>query len=393
MKNLLFTLLFFFSLFANAQTAIDKFAAGNHAYYVTQANQEENRIIAARTYGAALLKATDPESKAFFISLLEICGDNRSVPILKSYLTNKRLCDPATRALIRINSPDAKVALLAALKTTANKVTIIAALGQLRYLGALDELTALTKAKDPLIKRTALLALANIGNGSSEPVLAAAAAKSHFNVDTTDATVAYLLYAKRLAQNWPIGPAVLSAEKLLKNSHDTHIRSAALKLLTETRSDDATMILMNAVDENDPEYRAAAFRFADKIMTSDKAERWIRKAETSTGAVKAGVITLLGNSKQTAALRIIRSSLYDKEEVVRLAAIQAVGTIGNREMVPALLNTMKTADTTAVIAIRDVLLTIRGMDVVNSITASMPLQPPFAQAALKEVLAIRNPGK
>jgi HEAT repeat protein len=153
------------------------------------------------------------------------------------------------------------------------------------------------------------------------------------------------------------------------------------------------MLLMNAVDENDLEYRAAAFRVADKIMTSDKAELWIRKAETTTGVIKAGVITLLANSKQTAAIRIIRSSLSDSEEVVKLAAIQAVGTIGSREMVVPLLNIMKTADTTAVMAIRDVLLTIRGTDVVTSIIASMAFQPPFSQAALKEVLAIRNSGK
>jgi HEAT repeat protein len=391
MKNVVFTIFFFGMLSAKAQT--DKFSLANRAYYVTQANQEENRKIVARTYGAALLKATDPETKAFYISLLQICGDSKSVPILKLYLNNKRLCDPATRALMQINSPEAKVALLAALKKTPYKVTIIAALGKLRYLGALDELTALTKAKDPLIKRTALMALASLGNENSEPVMAAAAANSHYNLDTTGATVAYLLYAQRLALNWPITPAVSSAQKLLKNSHDVHIRSAALKLLTETRSEDATMLLMNAVDENDLEYRAAAFRVADKIMTSDKAELWIRKAETTTGVIKAGVITLLANSKQTAAIRIIRNSLSDSEEVVKLAAIQAVGTIGSREMVVPLLNIMKTADTTAVTAIRDVLLTIRGTDVVTSITASMPFQPPFAQAALKEVLAIRTPGK
>jgi HEAT repeat protein len=391
MKNLLLTLFFFTILSAKAQT--DKFTLANRAYYVTQANQEENRKIAARAYGAALLKATDPETKAFFISLLQICGDSKSVPILKLYLSNKRLCDPAARALIQIKSPEAKVALLAGLKTAGSKVAVIAALGQLRYLGALDELTALTNAKDPLIKRTALLALANVGSGSSEPVMAAAAAKSHYKVDSTGATVAYLLYAQRLAQNWPPGPAVLSTGKLLKNSPDVHIRSAALKLLTEIRSDDATALLMNAVDDNDPEYRAAAFRIADKNMTSDKAMLWIQKAEHSTAEVKAGVITLLGNSKQTAALRIIRSSLSDKDASVKLAAIQAVGIIGNREMVPTLLNTMKTADTTSVMAIRDVLLTIRGLDVVSSITASMPFQPPFAQAALKEVLAIRKPEK
>ena len=393
MRNILLTLLLFTTLCARAQTVPpeDRLRLATHAYFVTQAGQEDKRVIAAREYAAMLAKVVDPEGKAFLISLLQICGDSKSVPALKLYLVNKRLCDPAARALIQINSPNAKVALLAGLKTAGSKVSVIAALGQLRYLGALDELTALTRSKVPLIKKTALLALANIGNGSSERVIAAAAEASHYKFDSTYATAAYLLYAQRLAQNWPIGPAVLAAEKLLKNSHEIYIRSAALKLLTETRTNDATMILMNAVDDKDLQYRAAAFSIANRIMTSDKAELWIRKAETSSGAVKAGVITLLGNSRQTIAVRTIRSALNDKDPVVKLAAIQAVGTIGSREMVPTLLNIMKTADTTAVIAIRDVLLTIRGTDVVSSVKASISLQPPFAQAALKEVLAIRNP--
>jgi HEAT repeat protein len=370
-----------------------QYTLGNYACYVTQANQEDNRKVAARAFGAALAKVPDLESKAFLISLLQICGDSKSVPILKLYLPNKRLCDPATRALIQINSPNAKVALLTALKNAGNKVAVISALGQLRYLGASDELTVLTNSKNPVIKRNALMALANVADANSEPLLAAAAAKSHYSMDSTDATAAYLLYTQRLTQNWPVGPAIASADKLLKNSKDVHIRSAALKMLTDVRSNEATMILMNAADDKDPEFRAAALMIANRTMTSDKAVLWIRKAETSKGVVKAGVITLLGNSQQTAALKIIKSSLSDKEGIVQLAAIQAAGAIGSREMVPSMLNVMKTADTTSVLAIRDVLLTIRGMDVVPGINASMPFQPPFAQAALKEVLAIRQPGK
>lgn len=410
MKNVLLISLLFTVLSAKAQTGPeislspnkiiamasilkpeDRTRLANYAYFLTQAGQEENRTIAARAYGTALAKVPSPEGKAFIISLLQICGDSKSVPVLKLYLADKRLCDPAARALVQINSSNARIALLAALKTAGSKVAVIAALGQLRYLGALDELTALTKSKVPLIKKTALLALANVGSAGSEPVLAAAVAASHYKFDSAYATAAYLLYAQRLAQNWPVGPAVLAAEKLLKNSQEVYIRSAALKLLTETRIDDATMILMKAVDDPDPQYRAAAFSIADHIMTSDKAELWIRKAETSSGAVKAGIITLLANSKQTVAVRSIRTALNDKDTVVRLAAIYAVGTIGSKEMVPTLLNIMKTADTTAVTAIRDVLLTIRGTDVLSSINASIPSQPPFARAALKEVLAIRQP--
>lgn len=383
-----------------------QYTLSGYAHIVTDANKEEERKIVSRAFCKALPIAKDPENKAFIISLLQICGDNKAVPALKVYLNSKRLCDAATRALIQINSPDAKVALLAALKkATANKkatgnlndagsnnqIALIAALGELHYLGALDEITAFTSSKDPLIKRTALLALANIGDEDSEPILAAAVEKSHYNTDSTQAVAAYILYIKRLALNWPIGPAIAASEKLLKKSHSPYVRSAALELLVQTRSNDAIFILMNAVDDTVPQYRAAAFQLAGRNITGDNAEQWVRKAELSEGAVKAGVITMLGASKQTAGSRLIKNSLSNKDPRVKLAAINAVGALGTGEMVPALLNTMKTADTLSVTAIRDVLLSIRGMDVVSRIMASLPFQPPLAQAALKEVLAIRNP--
>jgi HEAT repeat protein len=364
----------------------------NYAYSVTQAARETQRKSASRAFCQSLATVSDIENKAFIISLLEICGEDKAVPFLKQYLHHKRLCDPAARALIHINSPSAKVALLAALKksTGSNRITLIAAIGQLRYLGALDDLTAFVKSNDPLVKRTALLALANLGNAGSEPILAAEAEKSNFRTDTTDATIAYLLFAQRLAQNWPIGPAVKAAEKLQKKTPDVYMRIAALKLLAATRANGQTLLLQ-AVDDSIPAYREAALKMAEKIITADNAAIWVRKAENSEGLVKAGVLTILGNSKQTAAQRVIKTALTDKDPAVKIAAINAAGALGNSELVPSLLSTMKTADTLSVTAIRDVLLSIRGLDVVSMVTGSLPTQPPFAQAALKEVLAIRKP--
>jgi hypothetical protein len=424
MKKLLLVILICFDLSAQAQTrrgleakiltqaatlkpagqgdnTAVQYTLSGLAYEVMGAAEEDSRTIASRAYCKALALVKDAENKAFIISLLQICGDSKAVSALKLYLTNKRLCDPAARALVVIGSPAAKVALLAALKKTrANQLaagnravllSLISAIGELHYLGALDEITALTNAKDPLIKRTALFALANIGNEDSEKILAAAAEKSHYNTDSTEATAAYILYIKRLALNWPIGPAVAASEKLLAKSKSSYIRSAGLELLTETRSADATITLMKAVDDTDPEYRAAAFKLAARSLTGNNADEWVRKAELSDGIIKAGVITMLGNSRQTAAGRLIKAGLTDKDPNIKLAAINATAAFGAVEMVPALLNTMKTADTLCVTAIRDALLSIRGVDVVSRIQASLPFQPPFAQAALKEVLAIRNP--
>lgn len=392
MKRSLIILLMLVSCFAKGQTKLNYAAMVNHAYLVTKAGNEALRKKASATYCNALITNPDIENKAFLISLLEICGTEKAVPVLKQHLLHKRLGDPAARALISIGSPEAKVALLAALRKAKgnNRVTLIAAVGQLRYYGAVDELTVLTDSKELPIRRAALQALANVGDADSEPVLAAAAAKSQYKADSTGATAAYLLYAQRLAQNWPLKPAVIAAEKLLKKTKETPFRIAALKIVVQTRSTDANMILMKEVEDPDPEYRAAAFKMATNNITSENVSNWVLKVERSSGAVKAGIITLLGNSQQIVGLRTVRIALADEDPQVKLAAVWAVGQSSGRDMGTSLLRTMKTADSTCVLAIRDVLLHCSGLDVISNIKASIPSQPPYAQALLKEVLIIRN---
>jgi len=389
MRKLLFILL----LAGQPLLAQQKLA--NYAYAVTEAGKEAERGKAIATFCKSLATATDPEHKAFLISLLEICGDSRAVPTLRQYLTNKRLGDPATRALVTIGSSEARVAILAALKkaTGNNRLSLITALGRLRYLGAVDELTQFTASKEPMIRKAALLALANVGDGDSEPILAAAAAKSHYKSDTTGATVAYLIYTQRLAENWPLTPAIAAASKLIKNSPDVAFRCAALKVLVDARDRDANTILLTAIDDPQPAYRAMAFRLAGNLVTSENVDPWITKSDVSRGAVKAGIITMLAGTQLKSATRVIKAGLSDNDPQVKLAAINAVNLTSGRDMLPLLLKTMKTADSTAVLAIRDALLHLNGFDVMSSIKSSLPTQPPFAQAALKEVLAIRTTGE
>jgi HEAT repeat protein len=378
-----------------AQQPPDQLKLANYAYSVTAAGKEDERGKAIAMLCKTLTTTPQPEQKAFLISLLEICGDSRAVPALKQYFISKRLCDPATRALVTIGTPEAKVAILAGLKKAIgnNRLSLISALGQLRYIGAVDELTVFAKSKEPLIKKAALLALANIGDEDSEPVLAAAATKSHFKSDSTGATAAYLLYTQRLAQNWPLAPAIQAATKLIKSSPEVAFRCAALKVLVESKDQDANKILLTAVDDPQPSYRATAFRLAGNIVNSDNVDPWLLKAEMAQGPVRAGTITMLAGTQLKVATRVIKAGLSDNDPQVKLAAINAVNLTSGRDMLPLLLRTMKTADSTSVLAIRDALLHLNGLEVISSIKSSFPTQPPFAQAALKEVLAIRNTGE
>src|ERR1700761_7691918 len=86
-------------------------AISGFSFYTTQPGKEAWRTIAVQAYSKALAKISDPYNEAFVISQLQIVGKDDAVPTLKKYLADKHLCDPAARALVKVNSPVSKQAL------------------------------------------------------------------------------------------------------------------------------------------------------------------------------------------------------------------------------------------------------------------------------------------
>src|SRR3569833_2366044 len=86
-------------------------AFSGFSFYTTQTGKEAWRTMAARAYCKALVKISDSYNEAFVISQLQIVGKDDAVSTLKKYLADRRLCDPAARALVKVGTPAAKAAL------------------------------------------------------------------------------------------------------------------------------------------------------------------------------------------------------------------------------------------------------------------------------------------
>src|SRR5581483_6376140 len=90
-------------------------AVNGFSYYTTQNGKEAWRTMAVKAYSNALAKISDKYNQQFIISQLQIVGKDDAVATLKKYLDDDRLCDPSARALVKINTPASKAALLSAL--------------------------------------------------------------------------------------------------------------------------------------------------------------------------------------------------------------------------------------------------------------------------------------
>jgi len=372
-----------------------EYAINGFSYYVTQPGRENWRKMSERAMCEALTKMEDKINKTFIISQLQIVAQSdAAVSALKAYLNDEQLCDPAARALITINSSAAKNALLKALSNSAGtcRLSVVKALGDSRFAAAVPAITKLADSKDLMLRKVALNALANIGNPSSASLLANAAEKSGYTFESTDATGSYLLYLNRLAENGNGNVAKKLAGLLMKNANEdnqVHSRIGAMTLLTHIQGKNDAGVLIDALEDKNAEYRAAALRLAEGNMNSAATSLWLNKLKISTPEIQAEIISMLGNSKAKAALPAILDALKSKDSGVRIAAISAAGKIGGENALPALLDLMKNGSPEEIATVKNTIDVLKGNGVINKVAEAIPSMPTNAQAALITVLGDR----
>lgn len=372
-----------------------QYALSAYTGYITGALRDSARKTAVKAYCRALKQVSTIPAKTFLINQLQLCGNDVAAATIAPYLVQEPLCDAAVRAVVQIGGPVAKPTVVYALsKAKGNaRLALINAIGELRYLSGLEAITALANTKDLRQRRAALMAIASLGNESSDSLLYAAAAKAGYVYDSTNATAAYILFAQRMADNWPQEPARVIASRLLKacKSHaQLPVRIAALQIMATVHFSDANRILGDAAADPDPAFRAAALKMAAKNMNNANTTYWLDRVVREKGAVKAGIILLLGESQQRAATRVIQAALADTDSVVKTAAIKATGLLGNTTMIASLVYEMSKADSSTIFLIRDVLLTMRSKMVASTASISLQNKPPLMQIALLQVLAERK---
>lgn len=371
-----------------------QYAIGGFSSYVTKAGREDWRQMSVAAYCQALGKLNDKENKAFIISQLEMVGKEDAISSLQNYLADLDLCDPAARALVKINSVAANKVLLQALLQAkgACRLSLVEALGDSQYKEATKAISSFTSDTDKNLNKVALYALANIADPSSEMVLATAAEKSGFTYESTNAVSAYLLYAQNLAANGLQVNADKIAKELLQKCHsDTqvHIRTAALKLLADMHKNKSMPFLLEAAEDKNSEYRAAALKFATVYITPVTTAMWVKKLKKSEPVVQFDIIRMLGESHAQEALPAILKALKSKESLVKLAAITAAGEIGQELVLNDLLKIIKKGDPQEVEAVKNALLIMKGNSVVDKVADAIPTMPANAKAALINILAIR----
>ncbi len=373
-----------------------EYALSGLSFYVMQEKNEKLRLMMSNAFIQALDEVSLIGVKSFFISQLQIVGKEEAVETLRKYLDEESLCEISARALVNIKTLSAQQTLLDALSSATGscQYALIAALGDMRSKNAVNDLSNLVVSSDSKTKSLALYALANIGDPSSEALLADEAKAVEFKMNDTNATSAYFLWAQRMIENGNKKPVEKLTTKLLRKLDEddqVHSKAVALKLLIEAKGGGASRQIVNAATDENPEIRAAALRFAAPLKTDKITKQLLKQLKKADNPVKVDLISFFGDTRNIQAYSAIEKYSDSEDPVVRIAAIRAYSKIGKKKAIPKLLELIETRNGETIEVIKSALLTTGRDDVILKVaTALSGVNSPKAKVALLEVLASRR---
>ncbi len=371
-----------------------RFAMHGLTVYVVRPGAELERRVYVRSLIKALGARDGREIKAFLIRQLQLAGKDDAVEPLSGYLGQETLCEPATQALTRIGTPKAAAALNEALPGASGRhlITIIRALGKLRFKPAAKDMLKHAMSADAITRRTALWALANIGDFSAAGVLKKAA-ETKAEYERARATDFYLLFASRLAEAGDKRACAAICRELVKTRTDpreNNVVCAALSTLVSAIGEDAMADLLAAADSKDKEIREAALKLAASIPGEAATAKWASRAKTASPETRAAIVAMLGRRGDKASQSAVLGALKDKEQVVRLAAITSARRFGTQEALTGLFAALGNDNPTDIKAIKRQLSLLPGSKVVSAAVGALSKVPPRSRVALIELLASRK---
>lgn len=372
-----------------------QYAINGYTFYVSQSGKEELRKTAAEAYCEALGKLSDKGNQNFLIYQLQAIGKGESVATLKGYLKDEYLAGPAARALSKIGTSEAGAVLAQALSgaSGATQLSLVEALGDIRSTEAVPAIEKLAETGDVKLKKVALYALAEIAAPTSLGVLEKAAISSGYTWDATNATASYLRYLRNSAKAGNKAQAEKAALALIAatgNDKLVHTRSAALKLIAETKGEASVPVLVSALDSKNSEYREAALKYAESFSGASTAGLFAKKLAKSSPDVQAEVLDYLGRTDSKSVLPAVLKLTGSKNAAVKAAAITAAGKIGGAGVLPNLFGVLKKGGATEAAAVKNALLTYKGTDLVDKVAGVLPSMPASVQPMLIDVLAARS---
>jgi HEAT repeat protein len=384
-----------------------EYALSGLAHYVSAKNQENARLPIANAFLKSLDGINDNQTKAFIISLLAVAGKDEAVGKLAAYLDDASLgiSNPASKALVAINSPASQKALLDGLKTakaTQSKKNIIQALAKLQLPEAEEPLRALLNTQDNELLSAVTYALGQTGSKASVEDL-----KKTRDIDANLSLLERIInqgdakLAEKEASEWLNKLEKLDGRRIAGRPDNRHLREHALQIQMKANPANVSKLLQSALNEKDKDFRNAALSSA-LDYTDAKLVRFLTDAlKKASPEVKTDILNAFSEIYDcpvkkgfldSGSTGIFAGLLSDKDPEVKQAAAGILIKASDAAAIAALSNLLNSKDAADVSLAKNALTYTKG-DIATAIVPRLATATDAGKIAVLELLADRKSDK
>lgn len=273
-------------------------------------------------------------AKEYVCRELRIIGSENAVPVLQTMLSNDETSAMALYAMIPLPYKKVDTALMEALLVTEGgiKIGIINALGYRHCKEGAHTLTPLIDHRENTIAMAAVAALGEIGG--PEAARSLTARKDEWEgASRLHVCRALLRCADRFTEDGEQGQAELIYNRLYHSKESPLIRTAALKGLVDIDKSRASDILANALQAKDQDIRRQAITFSGDVPDTSLTKVLISVFPDLNDADKIRTLSTLACRNDRAALPAVIKAAGHTQEPVRVAALEALGKMGDASVV------------------------------------------------------------
>lgn len=268
---------------------------------------------------------------------LSYVGGQATAESLAKRITDEKVSHYIRYALESNPSPTVDRTLLSALNETRGdlRLGMISSLAARRTAEAVRPLASLAASDDNEIAEAAIKALGRIGSRDAARVLIALELKPEHQLLRADAL---LRSADRMAAAGE-EIAVSIYEAILQRSVSTGIQIAALIGIAQADGERALHHVIEHLNAENPQLRAAAGRSLAHYMPGETVTRAVgERLDSLPPSTQVVVINAIVERNDEVSVAILRRALASDENAVRRAAIEGLGAIGDVSVIPALVD-------------------------------------------------------
>jgi len=323
--------------------------------------------IEARLLNALESPKTTFAGRQFVCRMLRRVGSAKSVPVLAKMLADKELSHMARFAFQFMAAPEAGAALREALPKLDGdlKIGVIGSLGQRGDCEAVPQIAGLIAGGNSDIARASIESLGRIGGSEAAGVLARAKVSAGLKPARDNA---YLMCADQMLAEGQASEAVKIYREMIAPANNTWIRIAAYKGLVRAEKGKAVPLILALLKDHDLDLQRAAGKFITEMpgpaITKALAEQL---GGLSSDAQVVLLSALEGRGDKTVAPYVAKA-VGNRNEAVRLAAIDALAVLGDASNVELLAEVSAAGDKTGRAAM-DSLGRLSGPGVAQSLIA------------------------